>query len=460
MKFILTNELIVENPSEEIETYVKENLILNNPQYELNERMGFYNGRTSKKVHFYRREGNNLVLPFGCVDDLCGTIVENDYITDFADVPTAHENKNEFELFEYQTEAVDKMKRAKNGILISPTGSGKTVMMMDLIGKIGQKTLWLCNTTELLDQARITYENMYNYKVGDIGVVKDGKIEIGNKITFALVQTLSRTDLKKDTFGCIIADEIQNAIKSLENTAMFSKCMEMFNARYKYGVTALYHRADGQEKRIGMLFGNIKHEVPRSAVAEKIMTATVVKVNTSVNESFEYLKTDGTLDFCQLQNYIATDKSRNSMIAKMIDDDASQGNSCIVLCDRISQIEDIKSKLGDYAVMVTGSMTSKKGKLEREQAIQDMRDKKKMCLIASVKLAAAGLDIKCLNRLYWVSLQKDEGIITQAVGRVLRSQKGKQSPIVYDFVDINIHYCKGAFNKRKRTYKKINCNFE
>ena len=78
----------------------------------------------------------------------------------------------------------------------------------------------------------------------------------------------------------------------------------------------------------------------------------------------------------------------------MIDDDVSKGNSCIVLCDRISQIEDIKNRLGDYAVMVTGSMTSKKDKKKREEAIQDMRDKKKMCLIASVKLAAAGLDIK------------------------------------------------------------------
>lgn len=460
MKFILSNELVIENPSQEIERYVKENLVLNNPQYELNERMGFYNGKTPKKIHFYRTEGNNLILPFGCVDDLCSLIVENDYIIDFADTPVKHDNKNEFELFDYQQIAVTKMKRAKNGILISPTGSGKTVMMMDLIGRLGQKTLWLCNTTELVQQAKQTYENMYNTDLGDIGIIKDGKIEIGNKITFALVQTLSRTDLEKNTFGCVIADEIQNAIKSLENTAMFSKCMEMFNARYKFGVTALYHRADGQEKRIGMLFGNIKHEVPRSDVAEKIMTATVIRVNTEVNESFDYLKTDGTLDFCQLQNYIAVDEDRNAMIAKMIDDDVSKGNSCIVLCDRISQIEDIKNRLGDYAVMVTGSMTSKKDKKKREEAIQDMRDKKKMCLIASVKLAAAGLDIKCLNRLYWISLQKDEGIITQAVGRVLRSQKDKQTPIVYDFVDTNIHYCQGAYNKRKRTYKKINCIFE
>lgn len=460
MHFNLSNEIRVSNPDAVIQRYVKDNLVLSNPQWDLNERMGFWNKNTPKTINYYKRDGNDLILPFGCIDDLASIIVENSFDTDFSNREVHHKNKNKFKLFDYQELAVEKMKRAKNGILISPTGSGKTVMMMDLIGKRGQKTLWLCNTTELIQQAKQTYEDMYHVEDGDIGVIKDGKIEIGNKITFALIQTLSRTDLERDTFGCIIGDEIQNAIKSLENSAMFSRCMEMFNARYKYGVTALYHRADGQEKRIGMLFGDIKHEVTRTCVSDKIMTAKVKKIDIETEESFDYLKHDGTLDFCQLQNYLATDSYRNSIITDMIGQDVKQGNSCIVLCDRISQIEEIKSRLGDYAVAITGSMTSKKGKAEREQAIEDMRKREKMCLIASVKLAGAGLDIKCLNRLYWVSIQKDEGIVTQSVGRILRTEKGKDSAIVYDFVDSNINYCKGAFSKRKRTYKKINCEIE
>ena len=76
-------------------------------------------------------------------------------------------------------------------------------------------------------------------------------------------------------------------------------------------------------------------------------------------------------------------------------------------------------------------------------------------IIYSKVIAGAGLDIKCLDRLYWVSVQKDRGIVTQAVGRIRRTDTDKQTPIVYDFVDQNIGYCVTAFKRRKTTYKKL-----
>lgn len=452
MTFHISNEITIQSPTKEVSDYIKNNLILDNPKYIQNERLGFSNYNTPKVNRYFVRDGNDFIIPFGCIDDLMPIIKQYTFTTTFADNPQSYVRKSDIKLYDYQQLAVDNMYKARNGILISPTGSGKTIMGMALIGEIGQRTLWITHTVDLLNQAKESYIKMYDVAENDIGEIKEGNIEIGNKITFALVQTLSRTTLDKQLFGAIICDEVQFAIQSVDNTAMFSACMSMFSARYKYGLTALLHRADKQEKRINMLFGHIVYEVPKEAVADKITTAIVVPVYTQVPESFDYLDVDGTLDFNALQNYLAVDNTRNTHITDLLHRDLKAGHSCIVLCDRVSQIDDIVSRLDkDIAIGIDGT-TNKK---IRSKALDDMRTKDKRCLVASVKLAGAGLDIKCLDRLYWVSVQKDRGIVTQAVGRIRRTDTDKQTPIVYDFVDQNIGYCVTAFKRRKTTYKKL-----
>lgn len=253
-------------------------------------------------------------------------------------------------------------------------------------------------------------------------------------------------------------DELQYLCGSPAKMAMFFKVFNSLKTLGKYGCTALLHRADGLEKVAKFCIGDIKHQVPRDIVSDKIMKAEVVKVNLSTEKSFEYLKSDGTLDYCKLQNYLADNEYRNASIAEMIKNDVCMDHSCIVLCDRIAQVENIYNMLDpEYAVMVTGSMTSKNGKAEREAAVIDMRNGNKRCLIATVSLAGTGLDIPCLNRLYHVSIQKDLGKTIQAAGRILRTCNDKESPVIYDFCDINISYCVGAHKKRIRYYKTIEC---
>ena len=112
----------------------------------------------------------------------------------------------------------------------------------------------------------------------------------------------------------------------------------------------------------------------------------------------------------------------------------------------------------DKAVMISGKMTSKKGKAEREQALEDMRTGKKKYLFATYSLAKEGLDIPCLERLFMTTPQKDYAVITQSIGRIARTYAGKADPICYDFVD-DIGYLVKSFKKRCTTYKKNDCYF-
>lgn len=109
--------------------------------------------------------------------------------------------------------------------------------------------------------------------------------------------------------------------------------------------------------------------------------------------------------------------------------------------------------------MIDGSMTTKKAKAEREQAIEDMRCGKKRYLFASYRLAKEGLDIPRLDRLYLTTPQKDFAVIVQSVGRIARTFEGKANPLCYDYVD-DIDYLVNAYKQRCRHYRKSGCEVE
>ena len=154
------------------------------------------------------------------------------------------------------------------------------------------------------------------------------------------------------------------------------------------------------------------------------------------------------------------DFSRNQLIRNYIAEEYDK--SCLILSDRLEHLENLMSllpsRLRDKAVMISGKMTSKKGKAEREQALEDMRTGKKKYLFATYSLAKEGLDIPCLERLFLTTPQKDYAVITQSIGRIARTYDGKADPICYDFVD-DVGYLVKSYKKRCATYKKNNCYF-
>ena len=118
----------------------------------------------------------------------------------------------------------------------------------------------------------------------------------------------------------------------------------------------------------------------------------------------------------------------------------------------------LPNDMRSQAAMISGKMTTKKGKAEREQAIEDMRVGTKKYLFATYSLAKEGLDIPCLERLFMVTPQKDYAVITQSIGRIARTYEGKADPVVFDFVD-DIGYLVKSYKKRCSTYRKNECYF-
>ena len=459
MQVTVSNNIRIKNPSEEIISWCVKHLMLHNPEYAQKVRMGFWLGNTPKHLYLYEVHGDELVLPYGTLKQIQPLIKDSVVTSDFK--PFTSVNYGEpIPLYPYQEKAVEQARKGLYGILQSKAGSGKTQMGIALIKQYGRRALWVTHTKDLLNQSK---ERALRYMDKNlIGTITEGKVTIGKGVTFATVQTLSNLDLSqyKDMWDVIVVDECHRVCGSPTQLTMFAKVLNSLSARHKYGLSATVHRADGMIQATFSLIGDVVYEVPDDAVADKVMKVGIKPVGTGVKISAECLNTDGTLNYAKLINYITNDFTRNiNIIDNLID---QKGKSCLILSDRLEHLEKLLNMLPDdmrsQASMISGKMTTKKGKAEREQAIEDMRVGTKKYLFATYSLAKEGLDIPCLERLLMVTPQKDYAVITQSIGRIARTYEGKADPIVLDFVD-DIGYLVKAYKKRCSTYRKNDCYF-
>ena len=457
---IVSNQIRVQQPSEEIQDWCNEHLVIPNPDYSKKVRMHFWLGNTPKNLYLYEWDGSTLVLPYGClthvllmshITDVQFEFPEEQHIDFHCNVP----------LYDYQETAMDAMANASYGILQSPAGSGKTQIGIALAAKLGVRTLWLTHTHDLLLQSKHRAEQYMSPSL--TGTITEGKVQVGKAITFATVQTMCNLnlDLYKNTWDCIIVDECHRVAGTPTAVTQFSKVLNSLAARHKYGLSATVHRADGMINATYALLGQIAYQVPDEAVADKIMTVSILPQTTNIGLDRAFLDTDGTIIYAKLINYLTEDVNRNSII--LCDLIANADHYNLILSDRLNHLEllmdSLPFKLRKQAVMVDGSMTSKKAKVQREQAIEDMRAGKKHYLFATYRLAKEGLDIPRLDRLFLTTPQKDYAVITQSIGRIARTFEGKGEPIAYDYVDKQIQYLLRSYKKRCTTYRKCGCKF-
>ena len=455
----VSNNIKIKNPSTEIISWCQTHLKLPNPEYANKVRMGFWTGNTPKVICLYEVHVEKIILPYGTLKQiqpmLKDAVVESDFkpfeSVDYGDpIP----------LYPYQENAVQAVKQAYYGILQSKAGSGKTQMALALIKAYRRRALFLTHTADLLNQSRERAERYMDSSL--IGKITEGKVAIGKGVTFATIQTMCKLDLSqyKDMWDVIIVDECHRVAGTPTQMSMFAKVLNSLSARHKFGLSATVHRSDGMIQATFALLGDVVYTVPDEAVADKVMRVGIKPIGTGVKISRECLNTDGTLNYTKLINYLCESDERNDVIHHCIVSESDK--SCLILSDRLEHLETLMStlplRMRPYAVMISGKMTSKRGKAEREQALEDMRTGKKKYLFATYSLAKEGLDIPCLERLFMATPQKDYAVITQSIGRIARTYEGKADPICYDFVD-DIGYLVKSYKKRCATYKKNDCYF-
>lgn len=119
MKIIVANNIRVIEPDDRILSYAESNLVIQNPDYIRNERLGYSNWKTPRFLTWYVNNGDELILPFGCLTDLFkmysieffeNRIILGDRVT----------YKSNITLFDYQEKVKETAYLRKNGIIVMP----------------------------------------------------------------------------------------------------------------------------------------------------------------------------------------------------------------------------------------------------------------------------------------------------------------------------------------------------
>lgn len=452
MKAIAGKEIRVIEPTSDFRKMVEKELTVSNPEYLRKQKMGKWVGGTPSTIKFYRTEGKDIVLPFGClreyvfknIKDVEAVFPEVGHVEYTEDVP----------LYEYQDKAVTDALARRNGILVAPCGSGKTQMGLAIAREISKPTLWITHTKDLMVQAEERAKGIFDLPKEAYGEITEGKVNIGTHLTFSTVQTLAKVNLDNLKFGCVIVDECHHAVQSYKSTSMFAKVMNQISCRYKFGLTATPYRADGLEKGMFALIGDICSVVDEEEVKGKTVPVYEEWYNVPPYTSYvDCYNGDGTLDYTKLITKLCNDVGRNLFIGRKI---VEIKGSCLILSDRLSQLEILMKYVSHYKKcdMVKATST-KQGKKERREAIEKLKDGRIDCLFATYKLAKEGLDIPSLENVVMASPIKDKSTVIQTAGRVARKVEGKTCGWVHDFMD-GLGVLQGMARKRKNIRKHLN----
>lgn len=453
MWFEVGNRIVVREPVGRAFDWCRKNLVLANPEYHKKERMGLWLGNTPQNIYLYERNGDRLVIPFGCISELKREFPMCSYKAAIKP-PEPFNYHSDIRLYPYQEKAMEAALEALNGVLVMPCGAGKTQTALEVVSRLGVKTLWLTHTQDLLNQSMNRAKSVLNCEIGSYGTITGGKVNIGTGLTFATVQTMSRLDLAqyRDTWGCIIVDECHKAVGSPTKVMQFYKVLSNLSCRYKFGLTATPKRSDGLERSMFALIGEIIHEVSREEVADTICPVRVRNVQTGyVPDLNMALAGDGTINYAGLVDDLIRNKERFSCVAEVLN---TLDGPAIVLGSRVEYLERLNRQYPKRSICLSGMGAGKAAKAERKEALRRLNSGELDCIFATYQLAKEGLDVPNLRYVVFATPEKDETTVTQAAGRVGRKAEGKEFGTIIDFIDTFGMY-QGWAKKRRGYYIKL-----
>lgn len=454
MRFIVSNCIRVTDPDSSVKEWCKQNLVIDNPEYIKKTRLEKWTGNVPREIFLYEKTGNELRIPFGCFKRIYMNYRSFPFEADFGSLERVLYNSC-IKLYDYQENAVKEALRARNGIIVMPCGSGKTQTALELVNRIGGRCLWLTHTQDLLNQSKTRAEACFNLPYAEYGTITGGKVNIG-KITFATVQTMCKLDLNqyRYAFDIIIVDECHKCVGSPTHVMQFYKVLSSLSCRYKFGLTATPRRADGLEKSMFALLGDIIVEVPKQVVEQMTCPVEVKQIETGYMPDLDVvLAGDGTLNYASLIDDLTHNEERFNFVLNIINIQYVAG-PMLVLANRVEYLERLSKKFDGKCLCLSGMRNSKKAKAERKEALLKLNSGELDCIFATYQLAKEGLDVPNLRYVVFATPEKDPTTIIQASGRVGRKADGKEKGVIIDFVDSFGMY-RGWAKKRLGFYKKL-----
>lgn len=397
----------------------------------------------------------HVALPRGCVDDLRCLLASHGIALELQDercAGTPLELKFHGTLQAEQENAVRQVLPFDNGILVAPTGFGKTVLAARLIAERSTSTIVLVHRKSLLDQWRERLALFLGVPIREIGTLSGEKKKPGGLIDVALIQSLRQKGEVNDliaSYGYLIVDECHHV-----PAFSFEQVVRQAKAKFVLGLTATPIRKDGHHPIIIMQCGPIRVRIRLQDVGGQQRFRHLVKVR---NTEFALPSEVGEPSIQTVYAAIASDNRRNEMILEDIREAVAHGRSPLVLTERKEHLERLASELRkdiSNVIVMQGGMDKKQRTAANEQMRSVPQDAPRV-IVATGRYAGEGFDDARLDTLFLVMPISWRGTLQQYVGRLHRAHAGKHEVRVYDYVDRNIPVLARMFAKRLKGYRAM-----
>ena len=362
---------------------------------------------------------------------------------------------------DYQVRGVCDALKHNRKLLISPTASGKSLMIYGVVRyyvSTKQKILLVVPTTSLVEQM---YKDFYDY--GWDAESYCHRIYSGREKTneFPVTITTWQSIYKLERsffvdFDVIIGDEAH----LFKSKSLISIMTKLDNAKYRFGFTGTLDGTQTHKWVLEGLFGpaykvtKTDELMQKGHLAKLDITCIVLKHPPKKFEIFE--------DEVQ---YIITHDQRNNFIKNLVVD--LKGNT-LVLFQRVEthglplyELINDNTVPGRKVFFVHGGV----GTEERETVREIVERENNAIIVASYGVFSTGINIRNLNNVVFASPSKSRIRNLQSIGRVLRRSKDKTKAMLYDISDDCTHnsqknYTLNHLIERIKIYNEEKFNYE
>lgn len=334
------------------------------------------------------------------------------------------------ELKEHQKEALEALRAMRErretiALLCHATGTGKTVTAVLDARHCGGRTLFLAHTRELVDQAARTFRDLW--PEATLGRYTERIKQPDAHVVCGSVQSvaLHLEEFKDNAFDYLIIDEAHHAASDT-----YQKVLAYFKPSFTLGLTATPERMD--DRSILEIFKNTAHKLDIQTAVElgELTPVRCIRIHTNIDlTKVRFNSVRYNIRDLETKIYVP---ERNRLIVDTWLQYA-QGRRTVVFCASVWHAEEIAAlfqKVGVPAAAVSGGM-----KRSEREAFQDKFVRREIQILCACDLLNEGWDCPEIEVLFMARPTMSRVLYTQQLGRGMRLYEGKESLMVFDFVD-------------------------
>jgi hypothetical protein len=244
---------------------------------------------------------------------------------------------------------VEYLRNNSGGILVSPTGTGKTTCGLSVAACFGRFIGVPVYAEHMVDNWTKHAKSVLGLRDDEIGLVQGDRCDLSRPVTIMMIQSLlTRTypQALYDQIGFLALDEITR-----HSAQQWKSVVALFPARYRLGLSADPVRSDGLEPIISWVSGSVGHRAPRIRTKDATPPTCIMLAwqrGYTPRSYYKWARTDDGrwvpdgFHPVKYDKIIAADTARNRMWAKEIVEAAKAGRRLLVLSRFVRHLQEIK----------------------------------------------------------------------------------------------------------------------